>query len=124
MSHNLDLGNIFILADCTLGEWAAWGECEPSYGTCGNGTKRRLKEELLESRNGGECVTPTEQGKCTKDCSAPSAKSADTGLLFGPYILLKKSEKIIIRNNCGSYNSDFASSIYWSRSRLHYQKET
>ena len=63
-----------ILADCTLGEeWAAWGECEPANGTCGNGTRERFKEELLPARNGGTCFKdPDPQPEeCYKSCPPP-----------------------------------------------------
>lgn len=65
----------FHLANCTLGEWADWGECEPSNGVCGNGTRLRFKTELLPSRNGGNCDDNIpESEKCTKDCP-PSANT-------------------------------------------------
>ena len=56
-----------FLANCTLGEWAAWGQCKPSNGISGNGTRQRYKEELLPSRNGGFCVNKPESEDCTKD---------------------------------------------------------
>ena len=60
---------MFILADCTFGEgWAAWGRCVPSNGTCGNGIRLRFKEELLGSRNGGDCENDPESEDCIKDC--------------------------------------------------------
>ena len=65
----------FYLANCTLGEWADWGECEPSFGDCGNGSRLRYKKEVLHSRNGGSCDDKIpEVEKCTVDCS-PSANT-------------------------------------------------
>ena len=62
---------MFFVANCTLGrEWAAWGECEPLNGISGNGTRTRYKEELLSSRNGGDCekrADQQEQEPCIKD---------------------------------------------------------
>ena len=58
----------FLLADCTLGKWTAWGDCIPSDGVCGNGTRLRCKEELLPSRNGGGCLNDPESERCIKDC--------------------------------------------------------
>ena len=77
---------LFSLADCTLGkEWAAWGECVPSTGTCGNGTRQRFKEELYPSRHGGACEKNPGTETCTKDCP-PS--SANTEIIAGVVILL------------------------------------
>ena len=58
----------FFLANCTLGEWAAWAECETSNGIRGNGTRQRYKEELLPSRNGGGCVNDNESENCAVNC--------------------------------------------------------
>ena len=69
-----------VLADCTLGEeWAAWGECVPSSGTCGNGTRLRYKEELLPSRHGGDCVHDPESEICMKDCPVQAKVTYTTG---------------------------------------------
>ena len=67
----------FFLANCTLGEWAAWGECKPSNGISGSGTRQRFKEELLPSRNGGGCINEPEIEDCTKN-----TKEFPTGLVY------------------------------------------
>ena len=67
----------FFSANCTLGEeWAAWGECEPADGVCGNGTRERYKIELLPARNGGGCISP-EQEECNKTCSPTGYSQLD-----------------------------------------------
>ena len=77
---------MLYLADCILGEeWAAWGECVPSTGTCGNGTRLRYKEELLGSRNGGGCVNEPESEDCTKECQ-PVATTGFNGSFDFPLV--------------------------------------
>jgi hypothetical protein len=66
---------------CKVGEWGAWGACEPS---CGVSVRKRRRDVLVEASNGGLSCPPLEESQVCVDNSAckssPLASSRDVSL--------------------------------------------